>query len=213
VAATVHGFDVTLLIDICKAVIAAESAGKLRGARYANIAKQAHIIVGASAKAGIKQLVYALAGYNPTAEEVIAAFKLYVLEEAKKYEPEFPKELYAEWYRLYSIPVLKRGKPWHFKYLTVNHVYHPIAESNGKLYTLLKALKAKGGDQKAKLFQFLNQIGARALRIQLGRILEMAESSPDKETYERKIKERFGRQKEFHFMVPAQAQETKEAAG
>src|SRR5580700_9051390 len=48
----------------------------------------------------------------------------------------------------------------------------------------LRALKAKGGDQKAKLFQFLNKIGARALRIQLGRVLEMAESSPDRQTYE-----------------------------
>jgi hypothetical protein len=210
---TVHGFDVTLLIDICKAVIAAESSGKLGGARYANIARQAHIIVGASAKAGIKQLVYALAGYNPTAEEVIAAFKLYVQEEAKKYEPEFPNELYAEWYRLYSIPVLKRGKPWHFKYLTVNHVYHPLAESSGNILTLLRALKARGGDQKTKLFQFLNQIGARALRIQLGRILEMAQSSPDKQTYERKIVERFGGQREFEFIVPAQPTETKEAAG
>jgi hypothetical protein len=87
----------------------------------------------------------------------------------------------------------------------VNHIYHPLAESNGRLLTLLKALKAKGGDRKAKLFQFLNLIGARALRIQLGRVLEMAESSPDSETYEAKIKERFGRQKEFEFMIPAQA--------
>jgi hypothetical protein len=39
---------------------------------------------------------YTLAGYNPTADEVITAFKLYVQEEAKKYEPEFPNELYAE---------------------------------------------------------------------------------------------------------------------
>src|SRR5262245_42647879 len=91
--ATIHGFDVTLLIDLSNAIIAAESAGTLPK-RYDKIAKQAHIIVGASAKNGIKHLVYALAGYNPTAEEVIAAFKLYVLEEAKKYEPEFPNELY-----------------------------------------------------------------------------------------------------------------------
>ncbi len=66
---------VTLLIDVCKAVIQAEVKGKLAGERYAKIARQAHIIVSASAKAGIKGLVYALAGYNPTAEEVIAAFK------------------------------------------------------------------------------------------------------------------------------------------
>jgi len=42
----------------------------------------------------------------------------------------------------------------------------------------------------------------------------MAESSPDRWTYERKIAERFGGQQQFEFirMLPPQAQETKEAA-
>jgi hypothetical protein len=79
--------------------------------------------------------------------------------------------------------------------------------------SILGALKSKGGDQKAKLFQFLNKIGARALRIQLGRVLERAESSPDKHTYERKIVDRFGDQKEFESIVPAPTGlEVKEAA-
>lgn len=197
--ATIHGFDSSLLIDLCNAIIASED--KL-GVRYAAVAKQAHLIVGASARLGIKQLVYALAGYNPTTEEVIAAFKLYVLEEAKKYEPEFPSELYMQWHRLYDLAVLERGKPWPFKYLTVNHVYYPLAKSSGKLLSLLRAHKARGGDRQKKLFQFLNDIGARALRMQLGRVLEMAESSPDRQAYERKIVERFGGQKEFEFLVP-----------
>jgi hypothetical protein len=199
---TIHGFDATLLIDVCKAVITTESEGKLSGERYANIARQAHIIVGASAKAGIKQLVYALAGYNPTTEEVIAAFKLYVREEAKKYEPEFPNELYMQWHRLYGIPIPDRGKPWHFKYLTVRHIYHPLAKSSGKLYELLKAIKARGGDRQKKLFQFLNEIGARALRMQLGRVLEMAESSADQWAYEKRIVERFGGQQELELVIP-----------
>src|ERR1700731_968506 len=35
----------------------------------------------------------------------------------RKSEPEFPNELYLQWYRLYDIPVPERGKPWQFKYL------------------------------------------------------------------------------------------------
>jgi hypothetical protein len=197
-AITVHGFDSAVLIDLCNAIILSED--KL-GSRYAAVAKQAHLIVGASARLGIRGLVYALAGYNPSTEEVIAAFKLYVMEEAKKYEPEFPNELYMQWHRLYDLAVPERGKPWTFKFLTVNHVYVPLAKSNGKLLALLRAVKAKGGDRSKKLFQFLNEIGARALRMQLGRILEMAESSPDKATYERKIVDRFGGQKEFDFLA------------
>lgn len=197
-----HGYDVTILIDVCKAIIQAEADGKLLR-RQENLARQAHVILGASAKAGIKGLVYALAGYSPTTEEVIAAFKLYVQGEARKYEPEFPNELYMQWHRLYDIPVPIRGKPWHFRYLTVRHVYYPLAASRGKIYALLKALKASSGDQRKKLFQFLNEIGARALRIHLGRVLEMAESSPDKFAYERRITERFGGQHELELVLPS----------
>ena len=197
-----HGYDVTILIDVCKAIIHAEADGKLR-ANQTGVARQAHIILGASAKAGIKGLVYALAGYNPTAQEVIAAFKLYVQEEARKYEPEFPNELYLEWHRLYEIPIPARGKPWHFKYLTVRHIYIPLAQSRGRIYALLKALKTSDGDRRKKMFQFLNEVGARALRMHLGRVLEMAESSDTKEAYERRINQRFGDQPELDLVVPS----------
>jgi hypothetical protein len=195
----IHGFDATILIDICKAIIAAETDGKLNR-QQKHVAQQAHTILGASAKAGIKGLVWALAGYNPMAEEVIEAFKAYVQEEARKYEREFPNELYAEWHRLYDIPVPEKGKPWLFKNLTVKHVYYPLAKSNGKILELLKALRAQDGDRQKKLFQFLNEIGARALRIQLGRILEMCESSVSKNDYEAKIIDRFGGQRELDFV-------------
>src|ERR1035437_7058415 len=201
VGAIANGYDATILIDLCNAIIAARNDGKLSSKRYDKMASQAQVVVSASAKAGIKGLVYALAGYNPAAQEVIDAFKAYVREEAKKYEREFPNELYMEWHRLYDIPVLERGKPWHFRNLTVKHIYYPLAKSSGKLYELLKALKAKEGDRQKKLFQFLNDVGARALRMQLGRVLEMCESSTDKASYEAKIVERFGGQQELN-LVP-----------
>jgi hypothetical protein len=201
--ATIHGSEAGLLIDVCQAIIASETAGNFKAGRYKDIAKQAHIIVGASAKNGIRGLVYALAGYSPSTQEVIDAFKLYVLEEAKKYEPEFPPELYMQWHRLYNIPVPLRGRPWHFKHLTVGHIYYPLAQSHGKILTLLRATKAKEGDRQKKLFQFLNVIGARALRIHLGRVLEMAESSPDQMTYERRVRDRFGEQRELDLVLPS----------
>jgi hypothetical protein len=73
---SIHGYDVTILIDICKAVITANGEKPIK--RQEHIVKQAHIILNASAKAGIRGLVYALGGYDATKAEVIAAFKLYV---------------------------------------------------------------------------------------------------------------------------------------
>lgn len=204
VSAKANGYDATILIDLCRAILDANAGGKLKASRYQKMIEQAQIIINASAKSGIRQLVYALAGYSPEADEVIAAFKVYVQEEARKYEQEFPNELYAEWHRLYNIPVLDRGKPWHFKHLTINHVYYPLARSNGKILELMRALKAKDGDRQKKLFQFLNGLGARALRIHIGRVLEMSESSPDRRAYEKKVVERFGGQQEFDFTAPDQ---------
>jgi hypothetical protein len=194
----IHGYDVTILIDICKAIISAETDGKLLKSQEA-IARQAHVILNASAKAGIKGLVYALSGYDATREEVITAFKQFVKAEAKEYEKEFPPQIYEEWYKLYKLPKFQRGRPWEFKSLTLKHVYYPLAKSNGKLLELLQANKAKSGDRTKKLHQFLSEIGTRALRIHLGRILEMTESSSTKAEYEKKINDRFGDQPELDF--------------
>lgn len=192
-----YGYEVSLLIDLCQVIVRAEADGVLQK-RHAAVAKQAHIIIGASAKAGIRGLVYALAGYNPSAEEVIAAFKLYVQQEAKKYEQEFPPELYAAWHRLYQIPVPVRGKPWLFKELTLRHIYVPLAKSNGRILELLRNAKAKDEAQRRnKLFQFLSEVGTRALRLHNGRVTEMAESSKTKFEYESKIAERFGGQVQY----------------
>jgi hypothetical protein len=89
----VNGFDATLLVDVCKAIVAADAKGKLNR-QQTHVAKQAHVILGASAKAGIKGLVYALAGYDATKEEVIGELKFYVRYVARDYEKEFPDQLY-----------------------------------------------------------------------------------------------------------------------
>lgn len=193
-----HGFDVTLLIDLCKAIVAAEASGSLNK-NQENIARQAHVILNASAKAGIKGLVYALAGYDASREEVIAAFKFYVRQEAREYEKEFPDQLYAQWYRLYELPKPERNHPWKFKHLTVNHVYAPLAKSNGTIHELVKAERAANGKPWNKLHQFLAEVGVKALRTHLGQLLGIAQVSRDKDEYERHVNNVFGDQLTFDF--------------
>jgi hypothetical protein len=159
---------------------------------------QADVIIGASAKLGIRDLVYALAGYSPTTDEVIAAFKLFVQEEARKYESEFPSELYAEWHRLYDLAVPDRGRPWYFKFLTVNHVWWPLASSSGHVLSLTRAQKAARNERSKKLHQFLSEVGVKALRRHLGQLLGIAQVSRDKVEYERHVKRIFGTQLEMN---------------
>lgn len=188
----VFGYDVTMLIDVCNAVLKAEGDGKLRSTQW-QLAKQAHIIVNASAKLGIKALVYALAGYDPTREEVIEAFKHYVREEAREYEREFPQQLYAEWYRLYQLQKPAKGRPWKAKHLTIDHVYHPLARSNGKILKLAREQRQSSVDgQNDKLHQFLSEIGVKALRTHLGQILGIARISKSQLEYEGYVEELFG---------------------
>ncbi len=193
-ATTVHGYDVTILVDFCKAILDADTAGNLLP-RQRQLAQQARIILTASAKAGIKGLVYALAGYDATREEIITAFKLFVREEAREYEKEFPDQLYAEWYRIYELPKMERNlKPWKFKQLTVDQIYYPLANSSGKVYQLTQAQRERSKKRHQKLHQFLSEIGVKALRQQLGQLLGIARISRTKVEYEGYFQRLFGSQ-------------------
>lgn len=190
---TVHGYDVTLLIDICKAIVTAKAQGKLLRSQD-KISTQAQIILNASAKSGIQGLVYKLAGYDATKEEVVAAFKFFVREEAREYEKEFPAQLYEEWYRIYNLPKPERNKPWKFMHLTIDQVYRPLAKSNGKILQLTQAQRENSSERYKRLHQFLSDIGVKALRTQLGQLLGIARISKTQIEYEDHVQTLFGDQ-------------------
>lgn len=118
-------------------------------------------------------------------------------EEAREYEKEFPDQLYEEWYRLYELPKPERNKPWKSKHLTLNHVYRPLARSNGKVLELTQAQRAKSGKRWSKLHQFLSEIGVKALRQHNGQLLGVAKIAKDRAEYEGYIQRLFGEQPGF----------------
>lgn len=201
-AVTYKGYGADTVIDVCNAILAADAAGALM-AQQAGLAKQARIILNASAKSGITNLVYALAGYRPQVEEVIQAFKMFVQQEAREYEKEFPPQLYENWYRLYQLNKPERGRPWKAKFLTIDHVYQPLARSNGKILELTRALKANGGDRYAKLHTFLSELGVKALRTHLGQLLGIAGISKSAEEYEQHFRTLFGDQPDLPGIDPS----------
>jgi len=190
-----HGYDVTVLIDVCKAIVEAERDGKLHSSRK-NSAVQSRIILNASAKLGIQSLAYALSGYDATRQEIIESFKLYVRQEAREYEKEFPEQLYQEWYRIYQIPKPGRNRPWKFMHLTNEHVYYPLAKSNGKLQELAVGQREDAKQaRKKRLHQFLSDVGVKALRQHLGQLLGIAQLSDSREEYENNVLKVFGETK------------------
>lgn len=198
--APAHGYDVTILIDVCKAILTARSNNEFTEPRYDNVVRQAQVLINASAKSGIKGLVYAITGYDATREEVIKSFKLYVANEAREYEREFPEQLYNEWYRLYDLKPPKRNKPWKFKHLTIKHVYEPLANSNSEIYNLLvDARKSDSQNKNKRLFQFLEAIGVAALRLHLGQLLGIAKLSKTSDEYEKNFETIFGNDMQISF--------------
>jgi hypothetical protein len=94
---------------------------------------------------------------------------------------------------LYNLAIPDRGRPWYFKFLTVNHVWWPLASSSGHILSLTRAQKAARNERSKKLHQFLSEVGVKALRQHLG----IAQVSTDKIDYEKHVRKIFGTQQEM----------------
>ncbi len=187
-----HEYDITTIVDIGKALIDAKAANALPDSRISS-AETAQKIINASAKSGIRGLAYALAGYEPEAQEVIEAFKVHVQEEARAWSKVFPDELYYEWYRLYGLnKPEKGGHPIAFRWFTERHIYKPLAKSKGVVFELAKQSRDENGSRSDKIHQFLSEIGDKALRHHIGKVVGMASMSENNEQYESGLKRVFG---------------------
>lgn len=165
-----HGYNITTIVDIGKALIDSRDVGSLPDSRLAS-ADTAQKIINASAKSGIRGLAYEVAGYEPEAPEVIEAFKVHVQEEARAWSKVFPDELYYEWYRLYRLNKPdKSGHPIAFRWFTERHIYKPLAKSKGVVFEL-------GKQSRDKIHQFLSEVGDKALRHDIGKVVGMASMS------------------------------------
>jgi len=190
-SAAAHGFNIELLIDICDAIISADFAGVFTK-QQAHIVRQANIIRTASAKSGIQNLAWRVAGYDPTREEVINAFKQYVAEEACKYKSQFPMSLFKGWCRLYNLrETMVHAKfsyfepKARFRKLVLGQIYYPTGDSEGDILELILRAKAEnpGGN---RLFHYLTEkIGLAALRRQIGKVEAVQQLSDNKDDYEK----------------------------
>ncbi len=194
-----HGYDATILIDVCNTIIQAERSGDLSPSQR-DMFLQAQIINGASAKGGIVFLGDKLAGYNADRQEYIELYKQFIRDEARKYEPEFSDEFYDLFYRLYGLEKEKyKNHPQFFAHLTRKYVYQPLANSNG---AILENLDAKNpviykSGRRYKLHQFLEDVGVKALRNHLGQIVGIGKLSPTNDAFKRNFAKVFGKQGEL----------------
>jgi len=200
-----HGYDATILIDICDTIIEAAKANKL-GAGQESLALQAEIIIRASAKLGIVALVDDATGFiaDKRREQYKELFREFIREEVSWYQSEFPDKLFDVIYKIYGLPRKADAKnhPQFFGKFIRKYIYEPLANSNGAILEMLDeknpVVYASGG-RRYKMFQFLSDVvGLPALRAHLWQVIGIGNASKSKAQFEKNFHTAFpGPQLEF----------------
>lgn len=169
-----YGFPATILADICDAVLAARTDGKLQK-QQEHIAARAELLVRGFARVGIVALVDEATGYQrDRARDALAKIlEAFIAHELQPYVTTFPAIYYEQMFRLrgLSFPAGTVKRPQYFGLLTNDIVYKRIAPG---VLDELKRVKSESGRKGDKLFQRLTQnVGYPKLREHLGSVVTM----------------------------------------
>lgn len=192
-----HTYDHTVMIDICKAIWQAAKEGKLHPSQEF-LAKQAEMIIIASARLGLAALIDEATGYvkDKNKEEYRELYKEYIREQAREYEKEFPEQFYDVIYKIYNLRrnPLAKNHPQFFGGVTRKYIYAPLAYSNGAILEMLDELNPvvyNRGGRKYKLHQFISIIGLPAFRAMIWQFIGIGNASRTKESFDRAFKRAF----------------------
>lgn len=183
-----YGYDATVLVDICDAVLRARADDKLQQQQL-HIAARCELLVRGFARVGIIALVDEATGYQEARsrralEEYLSK---YISQELVRWSKMFPDEFYQEMYRLRGWDYHKESshRPGVVGHYTLDLVYDRLAPF---VVDELKRLNPKDekGRRKYKLFQRLTEdIGHPKLREHLVSVITLMKASPNWKTFYR----------------------------
>lgn len=185
-----HGYEATILADICDAILAARKSGYLHQ-QQAHIADQCEILVRGFARVGIIALVDEATGYQrERAKDALAKIlEAFVAKELRPWVKTFPSEFYEQLFRLrkLSYPGDTVQRPAYFGHLTNDIVYSRLA--HGVLEELKRVTERDDkGRHKHKLHQKLTEnIGFPKLREHLASAITIMKLSNDYNDFKLKL--------------------------
>ncbi len=153
-----YGYEATLLVDLCNAILEAKKNGALKSALEYRIAEYAETIVRAVAKVGIIALIDEVTGYQEVRDkkalqEILAR---YISPELLPWTKKFPDEFYREMFRLrgWQYTPISVRRPILLGKLTNDIVYERLAPG---VLSELKRLTPKDskGRRKYRYHQWL----------------------------------------------------------
>ena len=176
---TANGYEVTLLVDICSAIIDANRAGVFDNDA---IVRNADIIIRSVAKVGIIALVDEATGYQYEREndELQKILKAYISEELLPWQKRFPDIFYKELFRLngwdYTVNGIKK-RPGIIGKWTNTFIYEELP--NGVLEELKKKTpKSELGNRTNRYHQLLTtDIGEPNLEKQINKVITLFQVS------------------------------------
>lgn len=176
---TTNGYEVTLLVDICSAIIDANRAGVFNDE---TIVRNADIIIRSVAKVGIIALVDEATGYQYEREndELQKILKAYISEELLHWQKRFPDIFYKELFRLngwdFTVKGIKK-RPGIIGKWTNMFIYEELP--NGVLDELKKKTpKNESGNRTSRYHQLLTlDIGEPNLEKQINKVITLFQVS------------------------------------
>jgi hypothetical protein len=138
----IHGYEPTLLVDLCDAIIEVKNSGVKLTQRQQIIAMQAEVLIRAVAKVGIIALIDEATGYQEIRDRLALQKILdkYLTDEWAKWSKTFPDDFYKHLFRLKNLPYpppTSGKRPKYVGHWTNDIIYSRLAPG------VLKALKEK----------------------------------------------------------------------
>lgn len=174
-----HGYEATVLADICESILQARNAEKLLPNQI-HIADQCEILVRGFARVGIIALIDEATGYQDDRERnaLSRILEAFIAKELQPWIKTFPLSFYKELCRLRGIE-FSINLPSYFGHLTNTIVYKRLAP--GILEQLKKITPiSKKGNKTARYFQSLTlETGYPKLKEHLGSVVTLMKLSEE----------------------------------
>ena len=195
--AKINGYEATVLVDICDAMLEARKQKVKMTARQKIITDQCEILIRSFARIGIIALVDEATGYQYDREkkELQTILKFYISEEILEWQKTFHDNFYKEIFRLWEIPFTPQGikkKPQFVGRLTNKLIYEKLPR--GVLVKLKENTpRTEGGNWKYKLHQSLTpEVGREHLKKQLYEVTALASVSKNKREFLQFMEKKYG---------------------
>jgi hypothetical protein len=215
----INGYEATILVDICDAMLEARRSGTSLGKRQEIVANQCELLIRAFARVGITALVDEATGYQYDRErfELQKILKAYISDEILRWQLTFTDDFYRQIFRLWEVSFVPKNikrKPQFIGNLTNKYIYDQLP--NGVLDVLKGEIpKTAAGNYKHRFHQALTaDVGREHLKKQITEVTLLMEISNTKQEFQFLFKKKYNTdpQQELEMDFKKEAKKTKKDA-